>query len=112
MLLTLLTIAFNGFLCLVCLTQPPHIAARILDMSFGFIFAAVWKFYAGLFVYGLITVLCEWRQIQAPAWKKLVYLFTFPLFMFTYIPISLSALVRRVEWKPIYHSAATGMMKL
>ena len=29
--------------------------------------------------------------------------------MFTYIPISLAALVRRVEWKPIYHSAAKGL---
>ena len=30
-----------------------------------------------------------------------MYLFTFPLFMLTYAPISLAALVRLVEWKPI-----------
>ena len=30
-------------------------------------------------------------------------MFTFPLFMLTYIPISLAALVGKVEWKPIRH---------
>ena len=50
-------------------------------------------------------MLSEWKHIQAPALKKLGYVFTFPIFMFTYIPISIAALVRKVEWKPIYHTA-------
>ena len=37
--------------------------------------------------------------------QKIGYVFTFPVFMFTYIPISIAALVRKVEWKPNYHSA-------
>lgn len=111
MLLTLFTIVFNVFLALICLTQPAYIAHRILNLSFGFIFAAVWKFYAALFFYGLVTVICEWKEIHAEPWKKLVYLVTFPVFMFTYIPISLYALAKKVEWKPIYHSAQTSIMK-
>ena len=59
----------------------------------------------GLLIYGLLTVLSEWKHVDAPALKKLGYVFTFPIFMFTYIPISIAALVQKVEWKPIYHTA-------
>lgn len=47
----------------------------------------------------------EWKHIDAAPVKKLGYVFTFPIFMFTYIPISIAALVQKVEWKPIYHTA-------
>ena len=65
---------------------------------------------AALFVIGLITTATEWRHIYAPTWKKVLYAFTFPLFMLTYIPISLTALVqRRVGWKPIVHQRAIAL---
>ena len=51
-----------------------------------------------------ITVASEWRRIHAPAWKKIAFTLTFPLFMLTYLPISLAALFMKVEWKPIHHS--------
>ena len=56
-----------------------------------------------LFVFGACTMFAEWKQIKGAAWKKILYVFTFPLFMLTYIPISLAALVGKVEWKPIRH---------
>ena len=43
-------------------------------------------------------------NFERPAWKKIVYTLTFPLFMLTYLPISLAALFMKVEWKPIHHS--------
>ena len=48
----------------------------------------------------------QWKQIRMPGYKKILYVFTFPVFMFTYIPISLAALVQKVEWKPIYHTGS------
>ena len=60
----------------------------------------------GLLLCGALTVLSEWKQIQIPTYKKILYVFTFPIFMFTYVPISLAALVRKVEWKPIYHTGS------
>ena len=104
MLLTLVTIAFNLVVCLACVGQPAYIVRRVLDVAGSFVLSTVCSFYLGLLVYGLLTVLCEWKQIAMPANKKLLYVFTFPLFMFTYIPISLAALVQKVEWKPIYHT--------
>ena len=59
---------------------------------------------ATLLVLGGITVASEWDRIHAPAWKKLAFTLTFPLFMLTYLPISLAALFMKVEWKPIHHS--------
>ncbi|MGN0481909.1 MAG: glycosyltransferase family 2 protein [Lachnospiraceae bacterium] len=53
---------------------------------------------------GAITLITEWNQINCPAVKKILYLFTFPLFMATYIPIAVIALFKKVEWKPITHN--------
>ena len=61
--------------------------------------------YLTLLVIGGITTATEWRQIHAPAWQKVMYTFSFPLFMFTYIPISFAPLFMKVEWKPIRHGA-------
>ena len=61
--------------------------------------------YLTLLAIGGITTATEWRQIHAPAWQKVMYTFSFPLFMFTYIPISFAALFMKVEWKPIRHGA-------
>ena len=62
--------------------------------------------YFSLFLFGLITTITEWSSIHCSGWKKIVYLFTFPVFILTYIPIAVAALRRNVTWKPIRHSIA------
>ena len=112
MLLTLLMILFNGVILAACLTQPAYLATRIIHETVGFMGSAVWNFYVGLLFYGLITVLSEWRHIDAAPVQKLGYVLTFPIVMFTYIPISIAALVQKVEWKPIYHTATKKINEL
>ena len=111
MLLTLALIAFNLVVCLTCWGAPAYLAHRILDTAGGFIFSALINFYLGLLIFGLLTVLCEWKKIAMPAYRKLLYTFLFPVFMFTYIPISLAALVKKVEWTPIYHSGSQSALR-
>ena len=41
--------------------------------------------------------------------KKVLYMFTFPFFMLTYIPIALVALVKKCKWKPIQHSISVDV---
>ncbi|WP_077306327.1 glycosyltransferase family 2 protein [Terribacillus halophilus] len=65
--------------------------------------------YGSLFLLGLITTIAEWNKIRCPNWKKVFYLFTFPLFMFTYLPISLFALFKKIEWKPIRHTVVKSL---
>ncbi len=65
---------------------------------------SIFNMYLTLFAIGAITTVTEWKQIHTSALKKIFYAFTFPLFMFTYIPISVAAIFMKVEWKPIEHS--------
>ena len=64
--------------------------------------------YLTLFVLGAITTVTEWKRIHTKAVKKVLYAFTFPLFMFTYIPISFAALFSKGEWKPIEHRVSAA----
>lgn len=59
--------------------------------------------YLLLFAIGLITLISEWKQIHCKPFRKIAYLFSFPIFEFTYIPIAFAALFGKVEWKPIVH---------
>ena len=68
--------------------------------------------YLMLFAIGAITTLTEWRHIRTSTAKKLLYLFTFPLFMATYIPIAIVSLFdRKVGWKPIEHSFSMARLE-
>ncbi len=67
--------------------------------------------YATLFFLGVVATVSEWHSIYTSAAKKIAYLFTFPLFMFTYLPISLSVLFQKVEWKPIEHRVSAASMR-
>jgi len=61
------------------------------------------QMYGLLLAIGAITTLTEWKKIQTSPVRKILYVFTFPLFMFTYIPISFASLFFRTSWKPITH---------
>ncbi len=62
--------------------------------------------YITFFAFGAITTITEWKNIYCSKVKKVLYLFTFPLFMLTYVPIAITALCCKVEWKPIHHSVS------
>ncbi len=68
--------------------------------------------YAVLFVMGLLTTVTEWNNINSTPVKKIQYVFTFPIFIFTYVPISIVALFRKIEWKPITHNITKTIEEL
>lgn len=70
------------------------------------IFLSLANCYCVLFLVGLLTTITEWKEIRCSAFKKILYVFTFPVFIFTYVPISIAALFTNVKWKPITHSVA------
>lgn len=101
MLLTLVSIVLA--LCAI-----PVCASMQLD-SFPMVktlLETVLSFYLMFFLLGALTTITERKQIHCGKVKRVLYLFTFPLFMLTYIPISLIALFTKVEWKPIKHSVS------
>lgn len=68
--------------------------------------------YLSMLVMAALTTCTEWKRIQAPAVWKLAGIFTFPLYMATYLPIALVACVRRVEWTPVAHTRAVSLNQL
>ena len=68
--------------------------------------------YSSMFVIGALTLLTEWHRIRAATNKKVQALFTFPLFMMTIIPISLTAVFRKFQWQPIAHTVAISAEEL
>lgn len=105
MLLTITALLVNLFFLFSFLTRPRFIAVYVCKVILGYIGMGILKAYAVLAAYALLTVITEWRRIVASPAKKLQYVLAFPIFMFTYIPISLAALVSKVEWKPIRHTS-------
>ncbi len=104
-LLTVLGGALQIVVALACLSAPAYLVKRVLSVTIDFLAGGFWSFYGGFLFYGALTVLSEWRNIRATPVRKLCFLPLFPLFMLTYIPISVAALFQKVEWKPIAHKS-------
>ena len=59
--------------------------------------------YIMLLAIGTLTLITENKRIHTSTFKKIKYLFTFPIFLFTYVPISIVAIFKNVEWEPTRH---------
>ena len=102
LLISLGTLFINAIFLIIGLIVDPALslfALQLLGLQVGY-------YYGWLFLVGVLTVATEWKRIQTSAAKKIFYCFTFPLFMFTYVPISLAALFKKVKWTPIHHNFA------
>ncbi|MFA6845217.1 MAG: glycosyltransferase family 2 protein [Sphaerochaetaceae bacterium] len=94
-----ISLVCSVLLCILVKTSKatPMIALKSIGLLAG-------SMYLTLFILGAITTATEWKNIRTTTIKKILYSFTFPLFMFTYIPISFTALFVNPGWKPIRHS--------
>lgn len=89
----------------------------ILGLATGSNFTPVLRSFTGylsftyslMFAIGMITTVTEWKKIHCSNWKKIFYVFTFPIFMFTYLPISAVALFKKVRWEPIEHTRSKSI---
>ena len=72
----------------------------------------VMNLYLTLFVLGAVTTATEWRSIHCAAWKKIAYVFTFPVFMLTYVPIVVQSLFVTPEWTHIDHTRAVTVQQI
>ncbi|MDO5695736.1 MAG: glycosyltransferase family 2 protein [Eubacteriales bacterium] len=61
---------------------------------------------------GAATTIREWRRIPAKPARKLLNILTFPIYMISYIPISLIAVWKKVKWVPIEHSEAMDISEI
>ena len=55
------------------------------------------------------TLLTERKRVYATAWQKIKGVLTFPLYVLTWLPISLLSMFRKFEWVPIEHTEAISV---
>ena len=68
--------------------------------------------YFVFFLLAVITTVAERKHIhchKSRRWIIFTNLFTFPLFMMTYIPMTVVALFKKVEWIPTKHDIAVNV---
>lgn len=100
-ILTVFTVIVNaGAIIFGLSTGNAHLALFSVEQ----IGATVAGVYLSLLLFGGVTTLTEWNKIYCGSAKKILYTFTFPIFMLTYIPIALVALFKRVKWEQIPHT--------
>ncbi len=102
MFITLFSIAVNSTV-LITEMMSSYGNYFLINESMNAIGGSLFRFYILLFVVGGITTVTEWKNINTSTIKKILYTFTFPLFIATYIPIAIVALFKKVQWTPIAH---------
>ena len=110
MLLTVITIAFNAIIVVLGLMGTISLGTAVSG-SLSTIFFCLFMYMLFMFVFGVITTFVEWDSMHASSGKKIFYMFTFPCFMITYIPIALWALIRPATWTPIKHTVSVDAEK-
>ena len=103
MLLTIVSVLFNAIIIILALSGAMSIGQTVAS-SVSSIFFCLFNYLMFMFLFGVLTTFVEWDAIRSTTAKKVRYMFTFPFFMLTYVPIALVALVRKCQWKPITHS--------
>ena len=84
----------------------------IVDMALIELLMTLAGVYFSLFMFGLLTTFTEWKRIHCHWRKKIIYLFTFPVFMLTYVPIGVVAMFKKVTWTPINHSIIKSVQQI
>ncbi len=110
MILTLLSAFVNGAYLIVGSLSHGFIATEAeLMMCVGSLLMTFVSMYAVFFLLGLLTTISERKHIHAKKkWRIFTNLFTFPIFMMTYIPLTVVALFKKVEWVPTKHDIAVN----
>ncbi len=108
MLLTLSSTIINVIAIIVGLISDQ----QHLPLLFSVLGETLFGFYSMFFMLGVITTITEYKQIHCSAIRKIFFTITFPLFMLTYVPISIIALFKKVKWEPIQHSVSKSFEEL
>ncbi len=105
-LITLISILANGTFLVVGLLSHGFLATDAeIDACFQSIVASLATLYQTYLIMGLFTMIIERRHIHCKSHLRiLLNVFTFPLFMLTYIPLIVAALFLKVDWVPTPHS--------
>lgn len=111
MLLTLMCLLVNVTFIVVGSLSHGFLATDAeIEMAIGSVIIIFAYMYGTFFVMGLFTTITEFKHIHCPQkWRIFTNLFTFPIFMFTYVPLTVAALFLKVDWVPTPHDVSVTL---
>lgn len=102
-LLTVMTIAICAYVLCAAWFMPYYVQMVFRQQIFVLLGLTLLNFYLGLIAIGGLTIIMESDRIQTTTWKKWQNLWLFPVFMLTYLPLTIEAMFAKVKWTPIQH---------
>lgn len=108
MLMTVIAVTLNLVILILALTGSMTTGSAVAS-SLSSVMFCILNYMLIMFMFGVLTVFTEWDNIRTTTGKKVKYMFTFPFFMITYIPIALVALFKKASWKPIKHTISVDV---
>lgn len=109
MILTLVSAAVNGIYLLIGLLFPGFVTPYETRMCMGSFLMTFVSFYVVFFLLALLTTATERKNIHDTNAHLFLNLFTFPVFMLSYVPIALAAAVKKVDWVPTRHTISKSL---
>ena len=105
---TVTTVVVNlGALIYSLIACPEYINMVLGEIAYTF-----GSLYLTLWALGAVSGICEWKNIKCSPLRTIWSFFTFPIFMLSYIPISITALFTKVKWKEIQHTVSQSIDNL
>ena len=105
-LISLMSIIFDLFGFITCVAVGRAESGRLL---LYLMIGAIAQAYGLFFLMALLTLISEWKNIHCKPVKKILYIFAFPVFLISYMPIALAAIFAKAEWKPIHHTRSVSV---
>ena len=111
MLSSLISLLANGTFIVVGLLSGGFLVTDAeMDLCVGSIILSGVGSYCLFFVMALVTTVIERDHIHCQSkWRIVANLFTFPIFIFTYIPLCVAALFLKVDWVPTQHDVSVDL---
>ena len=107
MILTILSVMVNLIYLVIGLLSRGFLATGYeLTLCAVSIIMAFLGMYVVFAILATITTIAESDHIYASKICKIKNIFTFPIFMMSYIPIAVVALFKKVEWVPTKHTVS------
>lgn len=110
MILSLTSCLVNGvYLAIGYLSHGFLATESELSLAAGSVIFTFVGIYQTFMLLAIITTISERKQIHAKhKWRVLTNIITFPIFMLSYVPITVAALFKKVEWVPTKHTVSVN----
>lgn len=102
-LLTILIVALAMWILGATWFMPYYVKLIFRADIVRYLISSLGMTWLGLMAMAALTVYMEWDRIHADSWTKVKYIWLFPIYLLSYIPIAIQAMFAKVKWTPIQH---------